>query len=197
VEFSFDTASSGRTHQAPGDVGLMKLLPDFEIHVPGHADEAAVLLDSAAAEDGRVYVRLSADANAESRLVEPGKFHVERAGSSGAPAVIAVGPMLDRVLEATADLDVTVLYATTVMPFDSWTLRDTGATEIVLVEPYLLGTSASEVSGALHDRPHRLLSLGVRNMELRHYGTAEDHIQAHGLDADGLRENITGFISLA
>jgi len=194
---SFDTASSGRTHQAPGDVGLMKLLPDFEIHVPGHADEAAVLLDSAAAEDGRVYVRLSADANAESRLVEPGKFHVERAGSSGAPAVIAVGPMLDRVLEATADLDVTVLYATTVMPFDSWTLRDTGATEIVLVEPYLLGTSASEVSGALHDRPHRLLSLGVRNMELRHYGTAEDHIQAHGLDADGLRENITGFISLA
>ncbi len=95
---------------------------------------------------------------------------MERQGSQGAPAVIAVGPMLDRVLEATADLDVTVLYATTVMPFDGWTLRDTGASEVVLVEPYLIGTSASEVSGALHDRPHRLLSLGVRNMELKSTG---------------------------
>lgn len=195
VGASFDTASSGRTHQAPGDVGLLKLLPDFEIHVPGHADEAGVLLDDASAGDGRVYVRLSEDMNAEPRPVVPGKFHVERQGSAGAAVVIAVGPMLDRVLEATANLDVTVLYATTVMPFDSWTLRDTGASEVVLVEPYLLGTSASEVSGALHDRPHRLLSLGVRNMELRKYGKLEDHIKAHGLDADSLRDSISGFIS--
>ena len=36
--------------------------------------------------------------------------------------MIAVGPMLDRVLEATADMDVTVLYATTVAPFDADTL---------------------------------------------------------------------------
>lgn len=196
VGASFDTASSGRTHRAPGDVGLLKLLPDFDIHIPGHADEAAVLLDHATSGEGRVYVRLSEDTNAVARPVEPGKFHVERRGSLGAPAVIAVGPMLDRVLEATADLDVTVLYATTVMPFDGWTLRDTGATEVVLVEPYLLGTSASEVSGALHDRPHRLLSLGVRNMELRKYGKPEDHIRAHGLDADSLRDSISRFLSL-
>jgi transketolase len=192
---SFDTANSGRTHQAPGDVGLLKLIPDFEIFIPGYADEAGVLLDAAAAGDGRVYVRLSEDSNAEGRPVVPGKFHVEREGSVAAPAIIAVGPMLDRVLEATAEMDVTVLYATTVMPFDSWTLRETGATEVVLVEPYLLGTSAAEVSGALHDRPHRLLSLGVRNMELRHYGSPGEHIEAHGLDAAGLRDSISGFLS--
>jgi len=192
---SFDAPISGRTHQAPGDVGLMKLLPDFQIHVPGHADEAAVLLDDATVGDGRVYVRLTEDSNAESRPVVPGKFHIERQGSSAAPAIIAIGPMLDRVLEATSEMDVTVLYATTVMPFDSWTLRDTGASEVVLVEPYLLGTSAAELSGALHDRPHRLLSLGVRNMELRNYGKLEDHIEAHGLDADSLRDSISGFLS--
>lgn len=192
---SFDAPISGRTHQAPGDVGLMKLLPDFDIHVPGHADEANTLLDAAATDDGRVYVRLSEDSNAEGRPVVPGKFHVEREGSSGAPAVIAVGPMLDRVIEATAGLDVTVLYATSVMPFDSWTLRDTGATEVVLVEPYLIGTSAAEVSGALLDRPHRLLSLGVRNMELRKYGELEDHIEAHGLDSESLRDSISSFLT--
>lgn len=195
VGASYDSSISGRTHQAPGDVGLLKLIPDFEIFVPGHADEAAVLLDEAARGDGRVYVRLSEDTNSTARPIEPGKFHVERQGSSGAPVVIAIGPMLDRVLEATETLDVTVLYATTVMPFDSWTLRDTGATEVVLVEPYLLGTSAAEVSGTLHDRPHRLLSLGVRNMELRNYGTPEDHVQAHGLDTEGLRDSISAFLS--
>jgi transketolase len=192
---SFDAPISGRTHQSPGDVGLLKLLPDFDIHVPGHADEAAVLLDEAASGDGRVYVRLTEDSNSEARPIEAGKFHVERQGTSGAPAVIAVGPMLDRVLEATEALDVTVLYATTVMPFDSWTLRDTGTSEVVLVEPYLLGTSASEVSGALHDRAHRLLSLGLRNMELRKYGVLEDHVEAHGLDAEGLRDSISSFLS--
>jgi transketolase len=196
VGASFDTASSGRTHQAPGDVGLLKLLPDFEIFIPGHADEAAVLLDDASAGDGRVYVRLTEDSNSAARPVVPGKFHVERKGSEGAPAIVVVGPMLDRVLEATAELDVTVLYATTVMPFDGQTLRETGATEVVLVEPYLEGTSASEVSSALRDRPHRLLSIGVQNMELRHYGTSEDHINAHGLDADSLRNRISAFLAL-
>ena len=192
---SYDAPVSGRTHQAPGDVGLMKLLPDFEIHVPGHADEAAVLLDHAVSGEGRVYVRLTEESNSESRPIEPGKFHVEREGTPGAPAIVAVGPTLDRVLAATAEMDVAVLYATTVMPFDGWTLRDTGATEIVLVEPYLTGTSASEISGALHDRPHRLLSLGVKNMELRKYGIAEDHVRAHGLDAEGLKKNISAFLS--
>ncbi len=192
---SFDSSLSGRTHQAPGDVGLIKLLPDFDIYVPGHPDEAATLLDVAAVDDGRVYVRLTEDLNSSARPVVPGKFHVERKAADGSPTVIAVGPMLDRVLEATAALDMTVLYATSVIPFDGRTLRETGATEIVLVEPYLQGTSAAEISGALHDRPHRLLSIGVRNMELRKYGSLEDHIQAHGLDADSLRDSITGFLS--
>lgn len=197
VGASFDTASSGRTHQAPEDVGLLKLLPEFEIYVPGHADEAATLLGAAGADNSRSYVRLSEDSNSSARPIEAGAMYVERTGSAGAPAVIAVGPMLDRVVEATRELDVTVLYATTVAPLDGWTLRESGATEIVLVEPYLVGTSASEVSGALHDRPHRLLSLGVRNMELRHYGTSDEHISAHGLDAVSLRSNISSFLAVS
>ena len=190
----FDAASSGRTHQAPEDVGLLKLLPEFEMYVPGHPDEASVLLRAAGSSNGRVYVRLTEDSNSLARPIEPGKMHVERRGPVGSPVVIAVGPMLDRVLDAVSDLAVTVLYATTVMPFDSWTLRDTMATEIVLVEPYLIGTSSSEISGALHDRPHRLLALGVRNTELRHYGTPEDHIKAHGLDSDGILKSISRFL---
>jgi transketolase len=67
----------------------------------------------------------------------------------------------------------------------------------VLVEPYLAGTSAAEVADALRDRPHRQLGLGVRDPELRRYGTAAEHRAAHGLDAAGIRSELDGFLLAA
>ena len=46
---SYDTAGEGRTHQAPEDVALLATLPGWEIHVPGHPQEAEELLRRAAA----------------------------------------------------------------------------------------------------------------------------------------------------
>lgn len=190
---SYDWAAGGRTHQAPADVALLDALPDWTVHVPGHPDEAEALLRHAVAGEGRVYVRLSLQANKAPRPVVPGRLAVIRRGARG--TVIAVGPMLDRVLEASASLDVTVLYAATVRPFDADTLRATlGKPDVILVEPYLQGTSAHEVSSALAHLPHRLLSLGVPRQELRRYGTAEEHDAAHGLDAHGLRERMRSFL---
>jgi transketolase len=104
--------------------------------------------------------------------------------------------MLDPVLDAVADLDVTVLYAGTVRPFDARTLRAVAGTpEVVLVEPYLKGTSARCVADALVDVPHRLLSLGVQREELRRYGTPADHAAAHGLDARGIRTSVERFLA--
>jgi transketolase len=65
---------------------------------------------------------------------------------------------------------------------------------VVLVEPYLAGTSAAEVALALSDRPHRLLALGVGRQELRKYGSAQEHDAAHGLDVAGIRARIRAFL---
>jgi transketolase len=190
---SFDIAAGGRTHQAPGDVPLVDTLPGFRIHVPGHADEVEQLLRAAVAGDGRDYVRVVSQQNDEAFPVRPGHFHVVRRGTQA--TVLAVGPTLTPVLDAVAGLDVTVLYASTVRPFDAQTLRGVvGTPDVVLVEPYLAGSSARFVDDALLDVPHRLLSLGVRDPELRRYGTAEEHIAAHGLHATGLRASITRFL---
>jgi transketolase len=111
--------------------------------------------------------------------------------------VVAVGPMLDAVLTATEGLDVTVLYATTVRPFDATALRRatrTAGTDVVLVEPYLAGTSTAAAGDALADVPHRVLGLGVGRAELRRYGTLTEHLSAHGLDARTLRERISSFV---
>jgi transketolase len=192
---SYDAAGSGRTHQAPEDVAVLAALPGWTIQVPGHPDEAQRLVRDAAAVHGRVYIRLSAAANAAPMPTGNGFATVRR--GSGA-TVVAVGPMLDRVLAATAHLDVTVLYAVTVRPFDAVTLRTSVRTpEVVLVEPYLAGTSAACISQALESVPHRLLSIGVPAGEFRRYGSAADHDTAHGLDAPGIRARIEAFLERA
>ncbi|MEU0163483.1 transketolase [Streptomyces sp. NPDC006261] len=193
---SYDIASGGRTHQSPGDVALLATLPDWTIHVPGHPDEAEAQLRRAAVSDGLVYIRLSNQVNESAYELDGNGFRVLREGGRG--TVIAVGPLADAVLTAVGPLDVTVLYASTIRPFDAAAVRAAvaGQTEanVVLVEPYLEGTSTAEVARALPDRAHRTLALGVGLSELRHYGSPRQHAIAHGLGAAGLRRSIAEFL---
>jgi len=200
VGASYDAAQSGRTHQAPEDVALVSTVPGFSVHVPGHPDEVPSVLRSAvgAVGSGRsAYIRLSTEVNGSARAVSgSGRLQVVREGSLG--VVVAVGPLLDPVLDAVSDLDVGVAYATTVRPFDAEGLRAmaSGSGVVVLVEPYLAGTSAAAVSSALGGRPHRVLGLGIRDPELRRYGTPDDHARMQGLDAGGIRRSVTEFLGL-
>jgi transketolase len=189
---SYDSAYSGRTHQAPEDVGVLAALPGWTIHVPGHPDELETAFARALASDDRVYIRMSDESN--HAPVRGDGLVVLREGSDQAPLVVAVGPTLGPTLAATADLDATVAYLATVRPFDADGLRAAlRSTDVVLVEPYLAGTSSAEISRALNDRPHRLLALGVPNAEFRHYGEAAEHRAAHGLDPAGIRASLAGF----
>ncbi|MFH8656145.1 transketolase family protein [Streptomyces afghaniensis] len=193
---SFDWPAGGYTHMAPGDVALLDTLDGWTVHVPGHPDEAETLLRHAvAAGDDKVYVRLSVQSNGRALPVDGQHVRTVREGRSG--VVVAVGPMLDTVLAATEGLDVTVLYATTVRPFDGAALRRAtraAGTDVVLVEPYLAGTSTAAANDALSEVPHRVLGLGVDRRELRRYGQVAEHVAAHGLDARSLRERIGGFV---
>jgi transketolase len=192
---SYDAAHEGRTHQAPEDVALVAALPGWTIHVPGHVDEADRLFRQALGGDGRTYLRLSEETN--HARVDPGWLTVLRHGSPGAPLVVAVGPTLTSVLEATSDRDVAVAYIATVRPFPHDELRGAlgDGTDVVLVEPYQAGTSASEIAVALRDRPHRLLALGVPNAEFRNYGTGAEHRAAHELDAAGITRSLDEFLA--
>ena len=196
---SYDAAQSGRTHQAPGDVALVDSVPGFSVAVPGHPAEVRGLLREAVAtlDAGSTYLRLSTKSNRDARPVCPG-LQVVRSGRRA--VVVAVGPMLDAVLDGVADLDVTVAYATTVRPFDAGGLSLLAAASsgsVVLVEPYLAGTSTFAVSSALAARPHRLLSLGVPREELRRYGTPAEHAALYGLEAAGIRRSVTRFLGMA
>jgi transketolase len=197
VGASYDASSSGRTHHSPGDVALLDTLDGWTVHVPGHAAEVGSMLRTAAEGDGGVYIRLSGRGN-RTPYRDATRLVPVRDGDHG--VVLAIGPMLEPVLAATAGLDVAVAYTHTPRPFDAAGLVaqvgrvDGRAVSVVLVEPYLEGTSAHSVSAALTGVPHRLLSLGVGRLDLHRYGTPEDHDAAHGLDPASLRARIAAHL---
>ncbi|MEH3155452.1 MAG: transketolase [Gordonia paraffinivorans] len=197
---SVDMASMGRTHQTDADVALVAAVPGFSVHVPGTADEVEQLMRLAHRARGRHYVRVTAQQNSRSFDMGTPELHVARPGA-GSLVMVAVGPALDATLTAAetmamaTDLDPTVLYTATVRPFDGAGLRRLSGSvpDVVLVEPYLAGTSSHDVGDALRDRPHRLLALGFGRTEVRRYGTPENHVAAAGLDADGITRSVTEF----
>jgi transketolase len=196
VGASYDWASGGRTHQSPADVAAVSTMPGWTIYVPGHADEAAAALRGAIERGERAYIRLAEQQNETPRLEGNAGIVRVRDGVSGGPTVLAVGPMLDRVLEATEGTEATVLYTARPRPFDGDALRaHLEGSDIALVEPYLEGTSVAALAAALSDRPTRIAAIGVPPEEHRHYGTYEDHDRAFGLDARGLRERLGAFFA--
>lgn len=212
---SYDGSREGRTHMSPGDVALFDTLTGWTVRVPGHPDEVPPLLRAAVgADDSPVYLRLSTQVNAVAGPVgtatrpgnavarpDAGELVPVRRGGPDAPLVVAVGPMLDPVLAAVADRDATVAYTHTPRPFDVAGLRalagqatPPAGRQIVLVEPYLAGTSSAAVARALAGVPHRLLALGVGRTDVRRYGSPADHARWHGLDPAGLRRSIEDFL---
>lgn len=192
VGASYDASTAGRTHHSPGDVALLDTLPGWTVHVPGHPAEVAPILTAAVAHDEPVYVRLAEGGN-DRPYETDGRLLALRRGQGA--LVVAVGPALSAVLAATAGLDVTVAYTNTPRPWDADGLRELvwelpGAPVVVIVEPYLAGTSAHTVSRTLAGVAHRLVSLGVSPYDSHHYGTIADHHRSHGLDPDGLRASI-------
>jgi len=190
---SYDCGIEGMTHQGPGDVQILRTLPGMQIVVPGTASEFTRLFHQAYANGAPTYYRLSERSNTQEQPVEFSTLQVIKRGR--AATIIAVGPMLSETLTAVADLDVTVLYCTTVAPFDGETLRRECVGEgIVLVEPYYTGGLTADVMAALQQRPVRLTAIGVPREILSNYGSSEKRDTELGLTAPGIRHHIMQFL---
>ena len=194
VGASYDYASLGCTHHCPGDVALLQTIPGVEIVVPGTAAEFDALFRATFADDHPTYFRLSERENEQSQAVVFGRANVLQEG--GRATVIAVGPTLQHVLAATRDMDVAVLYYTTIEPFDAGTLRAHIRTpgKVLIVEPFYAGTLAWNVCEACRPLPLAIDSIGVPRAFLTNYGRAEDHDEAIGLLPAQIRTNLERLI---
>ena len=191
---SYDYAALGCSHHCPGDVEILKALPGLEIVVPGTPAEFDRLFRAAYADKSPTYFRLSERSNPQDCDVAFGKANVLKQGKLA--TVVTVGPMLAATLAAVQDLDVTVLYYTTVAPFDVEALRNACPSgKVALVEPFYAGTLAREIHAALGPRPVALETIGVPRRFLTDYGRAEQHDEAIGLSPAGIRERVRKLIN--
>lgn len=192
VGASYDYAALGCTHHCPGDIAVLLAIPDMQIVVPGTPAEFDVLLRTAYAHEHATYFRLSERSHCESIEVQFGQAVVVRQGNLG--TVIAVGPTLSAVLQATQGLDVNILYYSTVAPFDTRTLKEHCSSNVVaVVEPFYEGTLANDIVSALNGRAVRLLSIGVPRRFLTEYGLASDHDEQCGLVPIRLEHRLISF----
>jgi transketolase len=190
---SYDYSTEGMTHHGPADVPILRSLPGMQIVVPGTPGEFDRLFREAYANGAPTYFRLSATNNPVEYPVEFGKLEVVKRGTQA--TVIAVGAALARVLPAVEDLDVTLLYCTTVAPFDDETLRAVSESDnIVLVEPYYEGALVADICAAMLHRRVRVEAIGVPHAVLSHYGEPEQHDAAIGFTPRGIRQRIERFL---
>lgn len=193
VGASYDYAALGATHHCPADVGILKNIPGMEIVVPGTPEEFHTLFKESYSDGSPTYFRLSERGNKESVKVKFGKATVIKKGKKA--TVIAVGPILKNVLEATKKEDVTVLYYTTLAPFDSETLKkNTASNKILVCEPYYEGALALDITKTFPTKAMEIAHAGMPKRFLSNYGKAEDHDKDLGMTKEVIRKKLKKLI---
>ncbi len=191
---SYDYSTEGMTHHGSGDIQILRSLPGMQIVVPGTAKEFDALFRESYANGSPTYYRLAVKSNPVEYPVRFGELVVVKQGKQA--TVIAVGPMLAAVLPAVEEMDVTVLYCTTVAPFDGETLRATSqSNKIVIVEPYYEGVLVPDICAAMRHAPIRVEAIGVPHRVLSRYGNPEQHDEELGLTSKGVRSRIERFLN--
>ena len=186
VGASFDYSGLGTTHYCPGDVGALMQIPNIQIILPGTAFEEDMLIKSAYNNESPTYYRLSEQSNTDEQEVIFGRANVIKRGTKA--TVIAVGTMLDKVINATKDLDITILYYTTIKPFDLDTLIKVAPNEkILLCEPYYYGALTNEILKAFSGKSVNIDFVGVPHEILHTYGSVKENERYLGMTEKEIR----------
>jgi transketolase len=188
-----DYSKYGYSHYCPEDVSLIKAIPGVEFVAPGTGEEFRQLFQACYRNGHPTVFRISDHPNQESHPVEFGKATLIKEGSG--VTVIAVSVMLDAVLEACKDKDVTILYYTTLAPFDQEALRQySHSPKILICEPHYRGSLTYDVVDALPNQYLQIRNVGFPREIFRNYGTYADKLQHYGLTTQHIRKELDGLL---
>ncbi|GHU39619.1 transketolase [Spirochaetia bacterium] len=180
-----DYSRYGYSHYCAEDVGLLKYIPGVEFIAPGTANEFIKLFNQTYRNGHPTFFRISDHPNTKYDFdVEFGKAVVVRKGTKA--VIIAVSVMLDEVMRLHADDDVTILYYTTLEPFDKITLAENCTTgEIIIYEPHYSGSLDYDIISALEGQAVKIKHIGFPRVIFRNYGTYKDKMEYYGLQKTG------------
>jgi len=189
VGASFDYASLGCTHHCPADVPILSNVPEVDIFIPGHPDEFSVQFGHQWDSGALNYFRLSETSNSDAHILKRGE--VRRLKSGTEAIVLAVGPILQQVVEAMTNFDIELHYINSLPKNMELTiptqLRDV---PVITIEPYYPGSLLQRIVRQVSSSHLKPSTLGVNVEFSRLYGKYEDHLRKHELDAFSIQKRI-------
>jgi len=190
---AYDFSTLGYSHYCPEDVATLRLLPGIEILTPGTPEQFATLFHACCFNGKPSYFRMTDHSCKAQVPVVFGKAAVLKRGTRA--TVIAAAEQLDATLEACAGLDVTILYYTTLAPFDRQTLyRELVGGKVFVSAPFYAGSLYPEIMEGAVGKPVQIDGAEIPLEILRNYGTKEDKDKALGLDAAGIYQKLKDFL---
>ena len=185
-----DYSKYGYSHYCAEDCHIIKAIPGCEFIAPGSKKQFIQLFNETYRNGHPTFFRISDHPNIEyDPDVEFGKAVVMQEGSKA--TVIAVSIMLDDVMEVCKDEDVTVLYYTTLEPFDNETLskyHNNG--KILIVEPEIEGSLSYDVIKTFSGKSVQIEEVAFPREIFRNYGTYDEKMQHYGLTAVKVLEKL-------
>jgi len=192
VGASFDYAALGCTHHCPADISILSDIPGTNLFIPGTAGEFEHLFRSNWNNGKLNYFRLSENVNSVS-YISKSKLQLVKSGESA--TVIVVGPIIDRVIESTKNLDLDLIYLNNLGPEElDFSGIEIKGKKVVIIEPYYSGPVLQRMSSYLESNDLRVLQIGIPRKFLTNYGTPEEHYSSLGFAPRDLYQRIKGFI---
>ena len=192
VGASFDYAALGCTHHCPADISILSDIPGANLFIPGTASEFEHLFRANWNNGELNYFRLSENVNSVSYI---SKSHLQLVKSGESATVIVVGPVLDRVIESTKNLNLDLIYLNNLGPEElDFSGIEIKGKKVVIIEPYYSGPVLQRMSSYLESNDLRVLQIGIPRKFLTNYGTPEEHYSSLGFAPEDLYQRIKGFI---
>jgi transketolase len=181
---AFEYSKYGYSHYCPEDIAILKSIPGIEIVTPGNKKEFKKLFYESYRNGNTTFFRLTDYVNTWDTEVEFGKASVIKEGKKA--VVIAVGNMLDMAMEVCKNEDVTVLYYTTLAPFDHFTLNIYRHEKILICQPFYMGSLLNEV----YTSKSKVVEVGFTRDIYRNYGTYEDVLNHYCITAKAISHSL-------
>lgn len=183
---AYEYSKYGYSHYCPEDISILKSIPGIEIVTPGTKQEFKKLFYESYRNGHTTFFRLTDHVNKWNidTNVEFGKATVIKEGKKA--TVIVIGNMLDMVMEACMNEDVTVLYYTTLAPFDRDTLDAYRNEKILICQPFYNGSLLNEI----YAPGSKIVELGFPRSVYRNYGTYEDILNHYNINARNISRQL-------
>jgi len=191
---SYDYSSLGCTHHCPGDINILKSIPEIEIIVPGCSREFDKLFKLLYSNKKLTYFRLSETENSIENEVEPYKLKILKKGNKG--TIIAIGPVLNLLKKEVNSFDLNILYCTTIKPFDFKTFNKIikKNEKILIIEPFYKGS----VHDAVQQNGKKFLSIksiSIPNKFIYDYGKKNDIDKKIGFSKNKIYKQINRYFN--